>query len=73
MKNSLVWSEPPTDEDIQNILLLISFSALMLAAYAGNLEIINLLLKRGANAHLEDNRGRKLMLLISLSGCDVVF
>ena len=45
----------------------------MLAAYAGNLEIINLLLKRGANAHLEDNRGRKLMLLISLSGCDVVF
>ena len=67
MNNSLVWSEPATDEDIQNVLLLISFSALMLAAYAGNLEIINLLLKRGANAHLEDNRGRKLMLHLSLS------
>ena len=67
MKNRLVWSEPPTDEDIQNAWLLISFSALMLAAYAGNLEIINLLLKRGANAHLEDNRGRKLMLHLSLS------
>ena len=31
----------------------------MLAAYAGNTDIVDLLLRRGANAHLEDNRGRK--------------
>jgi len=33
--------------------------ALMLAAYAGNVEIVDFLLRRGANAHTEDQRGRK--------------
>lgn len=42
---------------------MIYLTALMLAAYAGNIEIVNLLLRRGANAHLEDNRGRKYRIL----------
>lgn len=43
--------------DYNTLIIIITIVALMLAAYAGNLEIVNLLLKRGANAHLEDNRG----------------
>lgn len=37
----------------------VCFTGLMLAAYAGNADIVDLLLKRGANAHLEDHRGRE--------------
>ena len=39
----------------------------MLAAYAGNTHIVDLLVKRGANAHLEDLRGRKSRLSVPLS------